>query len=154
MRIHIIQKGDTLSEIAKQYDIDYETLVKSNPQIANPEIIVPGMKLQIPQQMKKISTDNKGKKTKSGNQNRVDKGNKADKNPMKKNRTSGEIKEAAKPEIKNNQLLFTPQERPLGREDQAWGHRDSTTNEQNKPAENHKKFVRCSCCHRPMYMES
>ena len=64
MRIHIIQKGDTLSEIAKQYDIDYETLVKSNPQIANPEIIVPGMKLQIPQQMKKISTDNKGKKNK------------------------------------------------------------------------------------------
>ncbi|MEH6936633.1 SafA/ExsA family spore coat assembly protein, partial [Bacillus sp. JJ664] len=52
MRIHIVQKGDTLWSIAQKYNIDYEELVKLNAQLSNPEMIYPGMKIKVPEKMK------------------------------------------------------------------------------------------------------
>src|SRR5699024_12421284 len=40
--------------IAAQYNIDLETLKRSNHQVIDPSMIVPGMKLTIPQQSKNI----------------------------------------------------------------------------------------------------
>lgn len=54
MKIHIIKKGETLAAIAAQYNIDLETLKRSNHQVIDPSMIVPGMKLTIPQQSKNI----------------------------------------------------------------------------------------------------
>ncbi|WP_142289523.1 SafA/ExsA family spore coat assembly protein, partial [Gottfriedia luciferensis] len=52
MRIHIVQKGDTLKSIAQKYNIDYEELVKLNAQISNPDMIYPGMKIKVPEKRK------------------------------------------------------------------------------------------------------
>ncbi|MEI3610125.1 SafA/ExsA family spore coat assembly protein [Pseudogracilibacillus sp. SO10305] len=48
MQIHIVQKGDTLYQLSKQYGVDLDTLIQANPQIADPEMMFPGMKIQIP----------------------------------------------------------------------------------------------------------
>lgn len=49
MKIHIVQKGDTLWKIAKQYGVDFQELIASNPQLASPDMIMPGMKIKIPE---------------------------------------------------------------------------------------------------------
>jgi len=54
LKIHIIKKGETLAAIAAQYNIDLEALKRSNQQVIDPSMIVPGMKLTIPQQSKNI----------------------------------------------------------------------------------------------------
>lgn len=48
MQIHTVQKGDTLWKIAKMYGVDFEDLKAANPQLANPDLIMPGMKITIP----------------------------------------------------------------------------------------------------------
>ena len=48
MRIHIVQKGDTLWKIAKQYAIGFEELKRLNAHLANPDYIVPGMEIYLP----------------------------------------------------------------------------------------------------------
>ena len=48
MRIHIVQKGDTLWKIAKKYGVNFEELKKLNTQLSNPDMIMPGMKIKIP----------------------------------------------------------------------------------------------------------
>lgn len=48
MKIHIVQKGDTLWKIAKKYGVDFDELKKMNAQLSNPEMIMPGMKIKIP----------------------------------------------------------------------------------------------------------
>ncbi|EOP65545.1 spore coat assembly protein SafA, partial [Bacillus cereus VDM006] len=48
MKIHIVQKGDTLWKIAKKYGVDFETLKKANTQLTNPDLIMPGMKIKVP----------------------------------------------------------------------------------------------------------
>ena len=48
MKIHIVQKGDTLWKLAKKYGVDFEELKKMNSQLSNPDMIMPGMKLKIP----------------------------------------------------------------------------------------------------------
>ncbi|PFR25799.1 hypothetical protein COK19_14295, partial [Bacillus cereus] len=48
MKIHIVQKGDTLWKIAKKYGVDFETLKKANTQLSNPDLIMPGMKIKVP----------------------------------------------------------------------------------------------------------
>ena len=47
MKIHIVQKGDTLWKIAKKYGVDFDTL-KTNTQLSNPDLIMPGMKIKVP----------------------------------------------------------------------------------------------------------
>ncbi|GAB7386533.1 hypothetical protein BSNK01_03680 [Bacillaceae bacterium] len=58
MKIHIVQKGETLWNIAKKYNVPLETLQEVNPHIKNPEKILAGMKIKIP--TKKVPL--KGKK--------------------------------------------------------------------------------------------
>lgn len=48
MRTHIVQKGDTLWKIAKQYGIGFEELKRLNSHLANPDYIVPGMEIILP----------------------------------------------------------------------------------------------------------
>jgi len=48
LRIHIVQKGDTLWKIAQKYNVDFEQLKQLNSHLANPDYILPGMKIKIP----------------------------------------------------------------------------------------------------------
>lgn len=48
LKIHIVQKGDTLWKIAKAYDVDLDELKDMNHHIASPDMIMPGMKIKIP----------------------------------------------------------------------------------------------------------
>ncbi|TXL68084.1 SafA/ExsA family spore coat assembly protein [Cerasibacillus terrae] len=48
MKIHIVQKGDTLWEIAKMYGVDFEELKSLNSQLSSPDMIMPGMKIKVP----------------------------------------------------------------------------------------------------------
>lgn len=48
MRIHIVQKGDTLWEIAQKYGVDFEQLKQMNTHLSNPDMIMPGMKIKVP----------------------------------------------------------------------------------------------------------
>lgn len=54
MKIHIVQKGETLWEIAEQYDVDFEQLQEVNPHLSSPDMIMPGMKIMIPTSSKKV----------------------------------------------------------------------------------------------------
>ncbi|WP_174613926.1 SafA/ExsA family spore coat assembly protein [Virgibacillus ihumii] len=58
MKIHIVQKGDTLWEISKQYGADFEEVKKLNPQLSSPDMIMPGMKIKIPGTSKAVKNDN------------------------------------------------------------------------------------------------
>ncbi len=48
MKIHIVQKGDTLWNLAKKYGVPFEEIKKMNSQLSNPDMIMPGMKIKIP----------------------------------------------------------------------------------------------------------
>ncbi len=48
LRIHVVQKGETLWEIAKKYGVDFEELKQVNSHLSNPDMIMPGMKIKIP----------------------------------------------------------------------------------------------------------
>ncbi|TFJ93999.1 SafA/ExsA family spore coat assembly protein [Lentibacillus salicampi] len=62
MRIHIVQKGDTLWEIAKQYGADFEQVKQLNPQLSSPDMIMPGMKIKIPASSKPVKKEGTHKK--------------------------------------------------------------------------------------------
>ena len=53
MRVHIVQKGDTLWKIAKQYAIGFDELKRLNAHLANPDYIVPGMEIYLPDNLPK-----------------------------------------------------------------------------------------------------
>lgn|SRR5690625_489287 len=57
LKIHIVRKGDTLWEIAKQYGVDFEELKQSNPQLSSPDMIMPGMKIKIPSGTKAVKKE-------------------------------------------------------------------------------------------------
>ncbi|MDI3411284.1 SafA/ExsA family spore coat assembly protein [Bacillus sonorensis] len=48
MKIHIVQKGDSLEKIAERYNVDFQELKKLNSQLSNPDLIMPGMKIKVP----------------------------------------------------------------------------------------------------------
>lgn len=48
VKIHIVQKGDTLWKLAKKYGVNFEQLKSVNTQLSNPDMIMPGMKIKIP----------------------------------------------------------------------------------------------------------
>ncbi|WP_275899614.1 SafA/ExsA family spore coat assembly protein [Bacillus piscicola] len=48
MQIHIVQKGDTLWKLAQQYNVGFEELKKANTHLADPDKIMPGMKIKVP----------------------------------------------------------------------------------------------------------
>lgn len=45
---YVVQKGDTLWKIAKRYGVSLETIISSNPQLENPDLIYPGQKICVP----------------------------------------------------------------------------------------------------------
>ncbi len=47
-QIYRVVRGDTMFEIANRYGISLETLIRANPQIANPNLIFPGQEICIP----------------------------------------------------------------------------------------------------------
>ncbi len=51
VEVHIVQKGDTLWKISRQYGISFEELKRVNAHLANPDYIVPGMKIFLPNQV-------------------------------------------------------------------------------------------------------
>lgn len=55
MKIHIVQKGDTLWNIAKKYNVDFNVLKNLNSQLSNPDMIYPGMKIKIPSSTTTVS---------------------------------------------------------------------------------------------------
>lgn len=55
MKIHIVQNGDTLFLLAKSYKIELADLIENNPQLANPDTLMPGMKITIPTNEKQIN---------------------------------------------------------------------------------------------------
>ncbi|WP_281975926.1 SafA/ExsA family spore coat assembly protein [Halobacillus litoralis] len=57
MRIHIVQKGDTLWKIAEKYGVDFEELKSVNTQLSNPDMIMPGMKIKVPQGKKQVKKE-------------------------------------------------------------------------------------------------
>src|SRR5690625_4056128 len=57
LKIHIVQKGDTLWEIAKQYGVDFEQLKQANSQLSSPDMIMPGMKIKIPSSSKQVKKE-------------------------------------------------------------------------------------------------
>ncbi|UOQ46262.1 SafA/ExsA family spore coat assembly protein [Halobacillus salinarum] len=57
MRIHIVQKGDTLWNIAKKYGVNFEELKAVNTQLSNPDMIMPGMKIKVPQGTKQVKKE-------------------------------------------------------------------------------------------------
>jgi len=48
VKIHIVQKGDTLWKIAKKYGVNFEELKSLNSQLSNTDMIMPGMKIKVP----------------------------------------------------------------------------------------------------------
>jgi len=54
LKIHIVQKGDTLWELAKKYNVDYEEIKQLNTQLSSPDMIMPGMKVKIPSSKKQV----------------------------------------------------------------------------------------------------
>ena len=46
---HTVERGDTLSEIAKKNGVSLSALLAANPQIRNPYLIYPGEKISIPE---------------------------------------------------------------------------------------------------------
>ncbi|NOZ06303.1 MAG: LysM peptidoglycan-binding domain-containing protein [Chloroflexi bacterium] len=44
---YVVQRGDTLGTIARQYGVDYRAIAQAN-NLANPDLIIPGQRLTIP----------------------------------------------------------------------------------------------------------
>lgn len=59
--VHIVVKGDTLWKIARQYGIPFEELKRVNAHLANPDYIVPGMKIFLPKKKATPLPSEKGK---------------------------------------------------------------------------------------------
>ncbi|WP_217468062.1 SafA/ExsA family spore coat assembly protein, partial [Terribacillus sp. AE2B 122] len=57
MKIHIVQKGDTMWSIARKYGVSFDELRELNGHIREPELAVPGMKLKIPSTTKAVAKE-------------------------------------------------------------------------------------------------
>lgn len=49
VEVHIVQKGETLWKIARHFGISFEELKRVNGHLANPDYVVPGMKIFLPE---------------------------------------------------------------------------------------------------------
>eukprot|EP01025_Chloroclados_australasicus_P027180 TRINITY_DN26981_c0_g1_i2.p1 TRINITY_DN26981_c0_g1~~TRINITY_DN26981_c0_g1_i2.p1 ORF type:complete len:452 (-),score=37.67 TRINITY_DN26981_c0_g1_i2:270-1625(-) len=45
---HIVKIGDTLSQIAQEYEVDLDDVISANPQLEDPNLIYPGQSITIP----------------------------------------------------------------------------------------------------------
>ncbi|WP_017381199.1 LysM peptidoglycan-binding domain-containing protein [Paenisporosarcina sp. TG-14] len=53
MHVHVVQKGDTLWKISRQYGVSFDEVKRLNAHLANPDYIVPGMKIFVPEKSTK-----------------------------------------------------------------------------------------------------
>src|SRR5690625_584803 len=56
MKIHIVQKADTLQSVIAMYQISKEEIEKENPHISDIRQLIPGMKLKIPSDFVQVTT--------------------------------------------------------------------------------------------------
>jgi len=61
VKIHVVQKGETLWEIAQKFNVDFEGLKQANPQLSSPDMIMPGMKVKVPSTTKIVKKETKVK---------------------------------------------------------------------------------------------
>jgi len=54
LRIHIVQKGEILAHIAEKYGVHFDDLRQANPQLSSPDMLLPGMKIKIPGEVKSV----------------------------------------------------------------------------------------------------
>ena len=54
LHVHVVQKGDTLWKISRQYGVSFDEVKRLNAHLANPDYIVPGMKIFVPEKSKKM----------------------------------------------------------------------------------------------------
>ncbi|WP_164216351.1 SafA/ExsA family spore coat assembly protein [Virgibacillus sp. YIM 98842] len=59
MKIHVVQKGDTLWEISQKYGVDFEEVKQLNSHLSSPDMIMPGMKIKVPSSTKAVKHDGK-----------------------------------------------------------------------------------------------
>ena len=52
VEVHVVQKGDTLWKISRQFGVSFDELKRVNGHLANPDYIVPGMKITLPARSK------------------------------------------------------------------------------------------------------
>lgn len=71
LRIYIVQKGDTLFKIAQKHKVSVEEIIRLNTHIANPDYIMPGMKIKLPKQMLKAKNEKKDSSQVKGDVNPV-----------------------------------------------------------------------------------
>ena len=48
MKRYTVEKGDTLWNIAKRFDISLDDIIEANPQLKDPNMLQPGMVLNVP----------------------------------------------------------------------------------------------------------
>ncbi len=48
LKIHVVQKDETLWNIAQKYGVSVDEVIAANPQISNPNMVMPGMKITVP----------------------------------------------------------------------------------------------------------
>ncbi|MFA1822554.1 SafA/ExsA family spore coat assembly protein [Virgibacillus oceani] len=59
MKIHVVQKGDTLWEISQKYGVDFEEVKQLNSHLSSPDMIMPGMKIKVPTNSKAVKHESK-----------------------------------------------------------------------------------------------
>ena len=47
MVIHVVRSGDTIYSIARDYGVELTELISRNPQIKNPNLILPGEQVTV-----------------------------------------------------------------------------------------------------------
>jgi morphogenetic protein associated with SpoVID len=57
VKIHVVQSGETLSKIAQRYNVELDKIKELNTHLANPENIMPGMKIKIPSVSKPVKKE-------------------------------------------------------------------------------------------------
>lgn len=57
LKIYLAKKGDTFLKVAEDFNVDIDILTQVNSQIAEPEMLMPGMKIKIPQKRKQVKND-------------------------------------------------------------------------------------------------
>jgi morphogenetic protein associated with SpoVID len=62
LKIHIVQKGDTLWDISQKYGVDFEEVKGLNSHLSSPDMIMPGMKIKIPSSSKTVKKTQMPKK--------------------------------------------------------------------------------------------
>jgi morphogenetic protein associated with SpoVID len=59
LKIHVVQKGDTLWEISQKYGVDFEEVKQLNSHLSSPDMIMPGMKIKVPTSSKNVKHESK-----------------------------------------------------------------------------------------------